>query len=165
MHEPLNVDQMKLTSAINSELSRQNPDMPFCPKIFNAVAKAVRDIAEECEREPVKTTKGMSIPQWFGCDDTGLSSKFMAYILGDCQISLPFQDYSFPYDRDDFGRCVRMVEATGSEKLVYLMLATGKEWRYIATHWETMVELYHGTKDEDAEALYEMLRRSRDQSN
>ncbi|EKO3439509.1 hypothetical protein NTE19_003401 [Vibrio fluvialis] len=161
MHQSYQIEQTALVFAINAELTRQHPGMLASSSIFNAVIRAANDVVAECAREPVKAVKGMSIPQWFGCDDTGLSSKFMAYILGDCQISLPFQDYSFPYDCDDFGRCVRMVEATGSEKLVYLMLPTGKEWRYIATHWETMVELYHGTKDEDSEALYEMLQRAR----
>lgn len=158
MHDPISINQMSLVNAINEELSRQCPGLPFCPSIFNTVINAANLVVEECARKPVKATSGMTIAQWFNCDDTGESSKYMASVLDAGSTRLPIQTYAFPYDIDDFGRCLRMVEATGSEDKVYLMLGTGKEWRFIATIWERMAALYKAGKYPE---LYELLQEAR----
>ncbi|HFQ5304518.1 TPA: hypothetical protein ACGVAU_004262 [Vibrio vulnificus] len=154
MHDPISIDQMSLVNAINQELSRQCPDMPFCPSIFNAAIKAANLVVEECAREPVKVREGMSISEWFECDDTGTSSKYMAYVIDGGTTRLPIQGYSYPHDADDFGRCLRMVRALGFEKKVFLMLTTGHEWREIASHWDELVAHYD---NENWEELYSFL--------
>lgn len=154
MHDPIYIDQMSLVNAINQELSRQCPDMPFCPSIFNTAIKAANLVVEECAREPVKVREGMSISEWFECDDTGTSSKYMAYVIDGGTTRLPIQGYSYPHDADDFGRCLRMVRALGFEKKVFLMLTTGHEWREIASHWEELVAHYD---NENWEELYSFL--------
>jgi hypothetical protein len=151
----MTIDQTRLVTAITNELTRQHPDMPFCPDIFNAAIKAANIVVDECAREPVKPTKGMTIAQWFNTDDTGLSSKYMAYVIDGGKTRLPIQGYEYPRDASDFGRCLRMVEACELEKKVFLMLPAGKEWRHIATEWESLVGLY---KAEDWEEFYELLR-------
>ncbi len=154
MHDPIYIDQMSLVNAINQELSRQCPDMPFCPSIFNTAIKAANLVVEECAREPVKVREGMSISEWFECDDTGTSSKYMAYVIDGGTTRLPIQGYSYPHDADDFGRCLRMVRALGFEKKVFLMLTTGHEWREIASHWDELVDHYD---NENWEELYSFL--------
>ncbi|EJG0621851.1 hypothetical protein [Vibrio parahaemolyticus] len=154
MHDPISIDQMSLVNAINKELSRQCPDMPFCPSIFNTAIKAAKLVVEECAREPVKVREGMSISEWFECDDTGTSSKYMAYVIDGGTTRLPIQGYSYPHDADDFGRCLRMVRALGFEKKVFLMLTTGHEWREIASHWDELVAHYD---NENWEELYSFL--------
>ncbi|EKO3663362.1 hypothetical protein M3929_002669 [Vibrio metschnikovii] len=174
MHDPIYIDQMSLVNAINQELSRQCPDMPFCPSIFNTAIKAANLVVEECAREPVKVREGMSISEWFECDDTGTSSKYMAYVIDGGTTRLPIQGYSYPHDADDFGRCLRMVRALGFEKKVFLMLTTGHrmvralgfekkvflmlttghEWREIASHWDELVAHYD---NENWEELYSFL--------
>ncbi|KIF51014.1 MULTISPECIES: hypothetical protein [Vibrio harveyi group] len=154
MHDPISIDQMSLVNAINQELSRQCPDMPFCPSIFNTAIKAANLVVEECAREPVKVREGMSISEWFECDDTGTSSKYMAYVIDGGTTRLPIQGYSYPHDADDFGRCLRMVRALGFEKKVFLMLTTGHEWREIASHWDELVAHYD---NENWEELYSFL--------
>lgn len=154
MHDPIYIDQMSLVNAINQELSRQCPDMPFCPSIFNTAIKAANLVVEECAREPVKVREGMSISEWFECDDTGTSSKYMAYVIDGGTTRLPIQGYSYPHDADDFGRCLRMVRALGFEKKVFLMLTTGHEWREIASHWDELVA-HHD--NENWEELYSFL--------
>lgn len=154
MHDPISIDQMSLVNAINQELSRQCPDMPFCPSIFNAAIKAANLVVEECAREPVKVREGMSISEWFECDDTGTSSKYMAYVIDGGTTRLPIQGYSYPHDADDFGRCLRMVRALGFENKVFLMLTTGHEWREIASHWDDLVAHYD---NESWEELYSFL--------
>lgn len=154
MHDPISIDQMSLVNAINQELSRQYPDMPFCPSIFNTAIKAANLVVEECARVPVKVREGMSISEWFECDDTGTSSKYMAYVIDGGTTRLPIQGYSYPHDADDFGRCLRMVRALGFEKKVFLMLTTGHEWREIASHWDELVAHYD---NENWEELYSFL--------
>nr|WP_012219933.1 hypothetical protein [Vibrio sp. 0908]ABX77121.1 gp42 [Vibrio sp. 0908] len=154
MHDPIYIDQMSLVNAINQELSRQCPDRPFCPSIFNTAIKAANLVVEECAREPVKVREGMSISEWFECDDTGTSSKYMAYVIDGGTTRLPIQGYSYPHDADDFGRCLRMVRALGFEKKVFLMLTTGHEWREIASHWDELVAHYD---NENWEELYSFL--------
>ncbi|HDY7868835.1 TPA: hypothetical protein RQK36_003933 [Vibrio vulnificus] len=154
MHDPIYIDQMSLVNVINQELSRQCPDMPFCPSIFNTAIKAANLVVEECAREPVKVREGMSISEWFECDDTGTSSKYMAYVIDGGTTRLPIQGYSYPHDADDFGRCLRMVRALGFEKKVFLMLTTGHEWREIASHWDELVAHYD---NENWEELYSFL--------
>lgn len=149
MHDPISIDQMSLVNAINKELSRQCPDMPFCPSIFNTAIKAANLVVEECAREPVKVREGMSISEWFECDDTGTSSKYMAYVIDGGTTRLPIQGYSYPHDADDFGRCLRMVRALGFEKKVFLMLTTGHQWREIASHWDELVAHYDNENWED----------------
>lgn len=154
MHDPISIDQMSVVNAINAELSRQCPNMPFCPSIFNTVIKAANLVVEECGREPVKVREGMSISEWFECDDTGTSSKYMAYVIDGGTTRLPIQSYSYPHDADDFGRCLRMVRALGFEKKVFLMLTAGPEWRDIANHWDELVAHYD---NENWEGLYSFL--------
>lgn len=154
MHDPISIDKMSLVNAINQELSHQCPDMPFCPSIFNTAIKAASLVVEECAREPVKVREGMSISEWFECDDTGTSSKYMAYVIDGGTTRLPIQGYSYPHDADDFGRCLRMVRAIGFEKKVFLMLTTGHEWREIASHWDELVAHYDNENWED---LYSFL--------
>lgn len=154
MHDPIYIDQMSLVNVINQELSRQCPDMPFCPSIFNTAIKAANLVVEECAREPVKVREGMSISEWFECDDTGTSSKYMAYVIDGGTTRLPIQGYSYPHDADDFGRCLRMVRSLGFEKKVFLMLTTGHEWREIASHWDELVAHYD---NENWEELYSFL--------
>ncbi|OQK43826.1 gp42 [Vibrio vulnificus] len=158
MHDPISIDQMSLVHAINRELSRQCPDIPFCPSIYNAAIKAANLVVEECAREPVKTREGMSISEWFECDDTGLSSRYMAYVIDGGATRLPMQGYEYPRDAGDFGRCVRMVRALGFEKKVFLMLTTGHEWREIANHWDELVSLYDGEQWEKLHGLLSLAR-------
>lgn len=154
MHNPITIDQISLVSAINKELSRQCSDMPFCPNIFNVVIKAASLVVEECAREPVNVREGMSISEYFECDDIGSSSKYMAYFIDGGTTRLPIQDYSYPHDADDFGRCLRMVRALGFENKVFLMLTAGHEWRDIATHWGKLVDHY---ENQNRKEIYSFL--------
>lgn len=155
MHEPIEVNHSKLLAVISQELHRQNPGRSFSPDVLNTSIRAVNLIVSECAREPVKPVKGMTIAQWFNTDDTGLSSQYMAYVIDGGKTRLPVQGYEYPRDAGDFGRCLRMVEACGLEKKVFLMLTTGHEWRHIATEWESLVGLY---KAEDWEEFHALLK-------
>ncbi|MCD9516439.1 hypothetical protein [Photobacterium carnosum] len=148
MHNPITIDQIGLVSAITKELSRQC-DAPFCPSILNVVIKAANLVVEECGRDLRKVREGMSISEWFECDDTGSSSKYMAYVIDGGTTRLPIQNYSYPHDAADFGRCLRMVRALGFETKVFLMLTAGHEWRDIATHWDKLVVHYENNNGKE----------------
>lgn len=137
------IDQMALFSAISKELTRQHPDMPVISSVFNKCIEAANLICEECERERVMARKGMSLIEWFNCDDTGLSSRYMAWVI-DSGIppQIPVQDYEYPRDADDLGRCIRMVRACELENHVFLLRTAGHEWRQIANDWQKLVAWY-----------------------
>jgi hypothetical protein len=158
MHNPISIDQMSLVNTIIQELSRQCPEMPFCPSIYNTVINAANLVVEECAREPVKVREGMSISEWFECDDTGTSSKYMAYVIDGGAKRLPVQAYSYPRDAADFGRCLRMVRALGFEEKIQLMRTTGHEWREIASHWDELVDHYDNENREDIYSFLSGLR-------
>ncbi|EHA1126422.1 hypothetical protein FG475_14970 [Vibrio navarrensis] len=68
MHDPISIDQMSLVHAINRELSRQWPDIPFCPSIYNAAIKAANLVVEETDRikklaEHYLASRGVKVPE------------------------------------------------------------------------------------------------------
>ncbi|MBB1452343.1 hypothetical protein H5159_14955 [Pseudoalteromonas sp. SG43-1] len=137
------IDQMSLISAINTELTRQHPEMPLISSVFNKCIEAANLICEECEREKVMATERMSLSEWFNCDDTGLSSCFMAYVI-DSGIppQIPVQEYAYPRDADDLGRCIRMVRACELENQLFLLRTAGHEWSLISNQWDNLTSLY-----------------------
>ncbi|QUM78752.1 hypothetical protein HWV00_20995 (plasmid) [Moritella sp. 24] len=142
MKPPYKINQLKLSTSIMSELSRQVPNMPVDSEIFNACIKAADLVVAECARERVEVMPGMSISQWFDCDDTGASSRYMACKMDAGKTRLPLEGYEYPHDSDDFGRCLRMVRACGFEDKVTLLYNAGPEWQRIVNRWGRLVNLY-----------------------
>ncbi|WP_288985817.1 hypothetical protein [uncultured Pseudoalteromonas sp.] len=143
MSKTYQIDQMALFSAISKELTRQHPDMPVISSVFNKCIEAANLICDECEREQIMARKGMSLLEWFNCDDTGLSSRYMARVIdGSTPHQILIREYEYPRDADDLGRCIRMVRACGLENHVFLLLTTGHEWHQIANDWEKLVTWY-----------------------
>ena len=155
MKPPYDISQLRLSTAIMSELSRQIPNMPVDSKIFNVCIEAANLIVAECARERVTAVQGMGVSAWFESDDTGSSSRYMACKLDGGKTRLPLQGYEYPSDADDFGRCVRMVRACGYEDRIHLMIDTGEEWKQIANSWNNLTGLYD---DENWDTLYNCLK-------
>ena len=133
-------NQIAIISAIAKELDRQSPGLPADGRM-NVIIKAANDICAEYSREIVMTSSGMGLTAWLGSDDTGLSSKFMASVLSGGQFTAP---NNYPRDPDDFGRCMRLIEAVPEFKgFIHLMCEHGHEWSAVADNWETWVGLYN----------------------
>lgn len=87
---------------------------------------------------------------WFAGDDTGISSRYMAAVLGAAAFSVylprpPYVD-AYPYDPADFGRCVRLLDAIPElrEYLSTLAFDTahGPVWNAIAEEWDDLERMY-----------------------
>jgi hypothetical protein len=124
---PLRVDaminQMELVGAVFQALDRQGVKT-LCTRQMSAVIRAVNDIIEECERDVVMTSPGMGLTAWLASDDVGMSSRYMASVLGGLSSS-----YAHPYDLDDFGRCSRLLIAVPEfRQRLGLMRDKSPEW-------------------------------------
>lgn len=149
------IDQMKLFLAINSELTRQHPDIPSDHRA-NVIIKAANMICDEYAREMILATEGMGLPAWLDSDDTGASSLYMAWILSAGQFGYwqgrPQPTINYPHDPDDLGRCIRLIKAVPEfADQLHLMAHVGDKWQMVINRWERWCDLY---RKEDWELLY-----------
>ena len=156
--QAFHVNQMDLVNAISNEITKQNPELPFEPSLYNKIIEAANMVVAECGRERVYSRKGMTPAEWLASDDVGLSSSYMITVL--TSIGHPSPNGDAPRDADDLGRCIRMVKACGLEDKVSLMLDMGQQWKRIAKNWEHLVKLY---EQEQYSEIYAFLREGRDQ--
>lgn len=136
------INAQTLSFSIMTALATQLPQMAARASIMNVCLRAANMVADECNRSLVKAMPGMTIQQWFECDEVGLSSKYMALKLDSGKTRLPLVGYGYPHDADDFGRCLGLVRACGFENDIGAMYATGPEWAAIVTAWDRLVVLY-----------------------
>jgi len=129
------VKQWDLINAVLKELGRQG-FKSMVPRQTNAIIASVNKIIEECEKAPVMSSAGMGLEAWLKSDDTGMSSEYMAGVLGGYQ-----RRYCHPMDLDDFGRCSRLLTAVPEfrEKLE-MMRDKSKQWAALLDVW-TQVEV------------------------
>ena len=143
----MKINQIELVQAICKHLEKQE----FQPTMLhlNAIIKASLDIISECERVPVMATEGMGLVAWLQCDDTGLSSCYMASVLDGrfCR------EYAHPHDLDDFMRCVRLLKAVPEFRLrVSKMAVKSQQWAKLVARWSE-IETTATTRPKEANKL------------
>lgn len=144
------ISQIELLGAIFLELDRQGVKS-LAPRATNAIIAAANDIIAQCEREPVMASEGMGLKRWLASDDTGASSCYMAGVLGGFD-----RPYGHPYDLDDFGRCMRLLEAVPEFRhLLDRMKPTSAEWANLVDSWDAIADLFHRN---DWKPAYKLLR-------
>lgn len=130
------ISQIELITAICRELDRQKVKS-LAPRQYNAIIKSVDAIIAECERQPVMSSSGMGLQNWLVSDDVGMSSRYMASVLGGFSC-----DYAHPHDLDDFGRCSRLLLAVPEfRERLPLMQAKSKEWAALLGVWNQVEHL------------------------
>lgn len=81
--------------------------------------------------------------RWLFSSDTGLSSVAMAQAI--CEID-PEEDYrarNVPIDADDFGRCVRYLEAVPEARpLMHRAAAMSDAWFRLVECWQELEHMY-----------------------
>lgn len=128
------LNQINLITAVCNELEKQGVSSDMVPRQFNAVIRAVNSIIAEMEKKPVFTTPGMGLQAWLDSDDTGLSSLYMASVLGD--FSRP---YAHPADIGDFARCLRLLKAVPEfAAKVHLMRDKSEQWAKLVDSWDAI---------------------------
>ena len=125
------LSQIELIEAICKHL-RQKGVKTFATRQYNAIINAADSILEEIKREPVMASKNIGLTRWLVSDDTGMSSKFMASVLSNLHIG----KLEYPHDADDFGRCIRLLDAVPEfRERLDIMREHGIEWANLLDCW------------------------------
>lgn len=143
------ISQIELVAAIAKHLEKSGVKT-LIPRQLNAVIQAANIIIDELKEPERKSRPGMGLDAWLRSDDTGISSEFMAGVL-----SRKFmREYGHPHDGDDFGRCVRLLEACPELRENLDSIKTfSPEWFALATRWDEFETLYRN----GGEGFYEKL--------
>lgn len=124
------INQIELFSAIVENLEKQG-FKTMVPRQFNAIIAAANSIIAEVETEPVRAYSDMGLRAWLASDDVGMSSAYLASVLGG--FSRP---YAHPYDADDFQRCVKLLMAVPAfQGKLAEMRGKSKEWDALLDDW------------------------------
>lgn len=114
-------------------------DLPLSERISAIITQAANDIMAEMGRPGATPNSGLD--EWYNSNDTGLSSRFMAYILSGNNRRA---EYAHPHDPADFGRCLRLLEAAPElRERLHMMAECTAVWERYVQHWEEMEDLYN----------------------
>lgn len=144
------LSQIELISAIGKHLEKHGYK-ELVPRQFAAVISAANTIMEAMRETPHMAYANMGLAKWLASDDTGMSSKFMAAVLGGIG-----GKYAYPHDSKDFGRCVRLLDAVPEFRERMEMLRThGKQWGNLLDCWDKAENAY---RDEDFQGCGNLVR-------
>ncbi len=101
---------MSLVTAILKEIESQVPHAPMLPpRVVNQICRCADKIVAEAAVDFRGAKEGIGLDAWLKSDDTGMSSRFMAYVC----YGAPPVALNYPHDGDDFGRCRLLIIACG----------------------------------------------------
>ena len=136
--------QVGLVCAVFAYLAKTDDGRTPNARQQNAVINAANDIMAQLRWLHRPTVAGMGFDAWWQCDDTGSSSKYLAAILSGERFAVSKVNY--PHDPQDFGRCVRMLDACpGFRELLPVAMADpahGPAWNALAARWAELEALY-----------------------
>jgi hypothetical protein len=136
--------QIALLSEIWKILDTRFGIQILIPRHMNATITAANTIIDELAQPYRPATPGMGLDAWIQCDDRGLSSTFMARILGpeagfrsrDYGLVDPIQVVHYPHDPGDFGRCVGLLDAEPTLRVALPKMAEhGQVWAALVAAW------------------------------
>lgn len=167
----INVSQMTLVCGLMAHIVKHHgKKISLHSRQMNSLITAANLIVEEFGKPIVKASPGMGMAAWLASDDTGLSSLamvnhitksgFWAGVRLDGAIALARENWkSHPSDPEDFGRCLRLLEAVPElVEHLPLMSSLSPTWAAYVARWDEMVALY---KEEyptgSAPKLYDLM--------
>ena len=155
----LHIEQMRLVTEILN-LLKGHGAMTVQPRHINAVIAAANLICDEFGRADQVAAPGSGLVAWACSDEVGMSSVFMARRLS-AHAGLRFPGHrikdepAHPYDPDDFGRCLGLLEAVPElREHVPKMAEYGKVWAAYVEHWDALETLF----GENAPKLYARMK-------
>ena len=160
----LHIEQMRLVTEILN-LLKGHGAMTVQPRHINAVIDAANRICDEFGRPDRIAAPGSGLVAWACSDRVGMSSVFMARRLAPLA-GLQFPGHripdepAHPYDPDDFGRCLGLLEAVPElREHVPKMAEHGKVWAAYVEHWDELETLYKEESiGENAPKLYARMK-------
>lgn len=129
------VSQIALVQHIMHFFTKQKIELNI--RQCNAVITAANIIANQVAKPNVPSRPGMGLQAWLDCDDTGLSSRYMAHVLADG----PACECHYPLDPEDFGRCYRFLRAVPGKR-AFSNLSRSKVWLEFVLAWPELEKLY-----------------------
>jgi len=136
----MKLDQTGLVVAILAEIGRQYPGKIALPRQLNAVIDAADMVVTAFIRGEIKAEAGIGIAAWRKTDQVGMSSDYMAAVLGPAGE----RPYAHPHDPSDFHRCLTLLQAAPElrERLPQ-MARKSQEWAALVAHWEELETLFY----------------------
>lgn len=131
------INQMQLVADIMFALDKQGVK-GMLTRQMNAVVAAADSIVAEFEKPYQPARQGSGLAEWLASDDTGLSSRFMAFAL---RLG-PAAESAYPRDSDDFGRCYKMLRSAPEGRPPADMRIHGPVWAGLAAAWPELERLY-----------------------
>ena len=128
------------------------------PRQMNVIIEAANSILAAFANPPVMATDGMGLTKWLASDDVGMSSKYMASVLA----PTPWQqEFRYPHDPDDFGRCYRLLRAVPELRANSMRLAQcPAPWPQLHAEWLKLEALYEQELPANrAPKLYDEMKR------
>jgi len=108
------------------------------PRELNVVIDCATTIVNELRKPDKPVIHDMGLTEWLASDRTGLSSLFMAGVLGG--FSRP---YAYPRDPSDFGRCLGLLDAVPEFRArIGEMKGQGPEWSALIGAWDELESLF-----------------------
>lgn len=145
------ISQIELVSAITRHLDSVGVKT-MIPRQINAVIDAANLIIAQFAIPERKAEPGIGLDAWMMTDDTGVSSEFMASVLS----GRFMRRYGHPHDANDFGRCVRLLEACPELRAELDVLEEASpEWYALATRWGEFESLYRDAAPDFSKRLNE----------
>jgi len=132
------IDQMGLVNYIVKYISKTHAGI--LTRQFNTVIKCADAIIEEMESAYKPAFAGMGVKAWLTCDDTGLSSKFMAGINPEPDI---------PHDAADFGRCYLFDKAVNGMWNRERVRSASAQWERIIDAWDELCMMHEQKRFSD----------------
>lgn len=133
---------------------------------LNAIISAADAIMDALRKPHTPATSGMGLRAWLGCDETGLSSWYMAHVLAPLAgIGSPphptgtmsSDPHPYPHAPSDFARCMGLLSAVPELRphLAALGEGHGPQWAALAGAWPELEALFEEEKGKgEAPKLY-----------
>lgn len=141
----MSATQFGLIDAITKYLSRHGHTHANVRQL-NAIIEAATAIIDELGRPHVDARPGMGLEDWRASDDTGASSKAMAWRLSretGQRFGRPADPQAHPHDPADFGRCVRLLDAVPEMRpYIGAMADVSPVWGRLIGEWDSLEALY-----------------------
>jgi len=133
------IDHIKLVVAISKHLDKCEGVKYVNPRQFNAVIKAANIIVAEYAKADQIANAGTGLDVWLRSDDRGMSSNYMAHVLGGSDAA----KLAYPYDCSDFGRCVRLLDVVPVLRTNLAMMSdTHPVWKSLVDAWDELEAMY-----------------------
>lgn len=152
------ISQIELSQKIMEVVQEADPEFQIEMRHYNAILNASTSIAEELRRKPRPAIDGMGLDAWLESDDTGSSSKFMAFVLSP---EAPYSEYAHPYDPADFIRCKKLLQAVPElQGKLQDMSECSDAWSGLVDDWELISGLIEKDNGKEAYRLIQSHVRS-----